>query len=121
MPFAKSMGINVTEATKERVLASMVVRPDLCTTGQILHGGAAMAFADALGGIAAFLNLAEESQMTTTIESKTNFLRAAPQGQTIFGETLPMHIGRRTSVWQTKISLENEKLVAIVTQTQMAL
>ena len=77
MPFSKLMGIQITEATKEKVSGSITVRPELCTTNNIMHGGAMMAFADTMGAIAASLNLPEGANGTTTIESKTNFLRAA--------------------------------------------
>ena len=121
MPFSKSMGIELREAAPERIAASMVVRADLCTIGGALHGGAAMAMADALGAIGAFLNLPEGAGGTTTIESKTNFLGAAPEGATLLAETTPVHRGKRTSVWTTKISREDGKPVAMVTQTQMVL
>ena len=96
----------------------MVVRDDLCTAGGILHGGAYMAFADALGAIGGVLNLAPGTR-TTTLESKTNFLRGAPVGSTVTGEATPLHIGRRSSVWQTRITNDEGKLMALVTQTQM--
>ncbi|MCG2841713.1 PaaI family thioesterase [Sandaracinobacter sp. RS1-74] len=121
MPFSKLMGVRVTEAGRERVLAELEVRADLCTAGGILHGGAIMAFADALGAIGGFLNLPEGAAGTTTIESKTNFLGAAPQGQTVTGEAVPVSVGRRLSVWQTHIRRADGKAVALVTQTQMVL
>ncbi|WP_333806929.1 PaaI family thioesterase [Phenylobacterium sp.] len=121
MPFAKLMGVQVEEATKERVRAHLVVREDLCTTGGILHGGAIMAFADALGAIGAFLTLPEGAKGTTTIESKTNFLGPAPQGKKVIGETTPVKVGRTLSVWQTRITLEGGRDVAVVTQTQLVL
>ncbi len=121
MPFAKLMGVTVTQSSKECVSGELLVRSDLCTAGGIMHGGAVMAFADALGAIGAFLNLPDGAKGTTTIESKTNFLGAAPEGSTVTAETTPVHIGRRTSVWQTKISRADGKAVAIITQTQMVL
>ncbi|MDX2211310.1 MAG: PaaI family thioesterase [Sphingopyxis sp.] len=121
MPFSKLMGVTVTQASKERVVGELTVRPDLCTSGDILHGGAIMAFADALGAIGAFLNLPEGSGGTTTIESKTNFLGAARQGETVTAEAMPVQIGKRLSVWQTRISRADGKAVALVTQTQMVL
>lgn len=121
MPFAKLMGVNVTEATPERVTAELVVRDDLCTAGGILHGGAVMAFADSLGGIAGFLALPQGAAGTITIESKSNFLGAAKAGSTVHAETTPVHKGKRTSVWQTKITSAEGKAVALVIQTQMAL
>ena len=121
MPFSKSMGIELQEATPDRIAAAMVVREDLCTLGGALHGGAAMAMADALGAIGAFLNLPEGAAGTTTIESKTNFLGGAPAGARLLAETTPIHRGKRTSVWTTRISREDGKPVAQVTQTQMVL
>lgn len=121
MPFAKLMGVDVHEATAERIVGELSVRGELCTAGGILHGGAAMAFADSLGAIGAFLSLPEGAVGTTTIESKTNFLGAAKAGSTVRGETTPVHRGKRTSVWQTKITTADGKPVALVIQTQMAL
>ena len=119
-PFPRLMGVEVLEATKERVRGRLVVRADLCTSGHILHGGAIMSFADTLGAIGAFLNLPEGAG-TTTIESKTNFIGSAKEGTTVGAETTPIHVGRRTSVWTTRITREDGKLVAIVTQSQMVL
>jgi 1,4-dihydroxy-2-naphthoyl-CoA hydrolase len=121
MPFAKLMGINVVEASPDRIVGELVVRDDLCTAGGILHGGVAMAFADSLGAIGAFLSLPEGATGTTTIESKTNFLGAAKAGVSVRAETTPVHRGKRTSVWQTKITTPEGKPVALVIQTQMAL
>ncbi len=126
VPFAKTMGIKITEMTKERILGEMLVRPDICTAGNgrgtpSIHGGAVMTFADVLGAFGGFANLPEGSNGTTTSESKTNFLNAAPEGQMVYGESVPLKVGRRQSVWQTRISLENGTLVAVVTQTQIVL
>ena len=120
-PFAKLMGVVVTRADTETVEAEMTVRAELCTSGEVLHGGAMMAFADSLGGLATSLSLPEDATGTATIESKTNFLAAAPVGTLITGETTPVHRGRTTMVWQTRISAESGRLVAIVTQTQLVL
>ena len=121
MPFSKLMGVNITGATKDHIVGKLTVRPDLCTSGQIMHGGAIMAFADALGAIGAFMNLPEGSNGTTTIESKTNFLGAAPEGETVTGEATPVQIGKRLSVWQTRITRGDGRAVALVTQTQLVL
>jgi uncharacterized protein (TIGR00369 family) len=121
MPFARMIGIEIDEATKERIRGRLVVRDDLCTSGGILHGGAIMSFADSLGAIGAFMTLPEGAKGTTTIESKTNFLGAAPLGKTIIGETTPIKTGRTLSVWQTRITLEGGRDVALVTQTQLVL
>lgn len=126
VPFAKTMGIKVTEMTKEKVLGEMLVRPEICTAGNgrgtpSIHGGAVMTFADVLGAFGGFANLPEGSNGTTTSESKTNFLNAAPEGEIVFGEAVPLKVGIRQSVWQTRISLEDGTLVAVVTQTQIVL
>jgi uncharacterized protein (TIGR00369 family) len=118
--FPGVLGIELTEVSPERIVASMLVRPDLCTTGGVLHGGAIMAFADTLGAVATFANLPQGAR-TTTIESKTNFLGAAPAGTRVSGECTPFHRGRTTMVWQTLVKSEAGKLCAVVTQTQMVL
>lgn len=118
MPFARLMGVEVVSAAPDRVEGRLVVRDDLCTSGAILHGGAFMAFADSLGAIGGFLNLREGAR-TTTLESKTNFLGSAKAGTTVRGVATPIHIGRRSSVWQTRVEAEDGKLLALVLQTQM--
>ncbi|MBM3643145.1 MAG: PaaI family thioesterase [Alphaproteobacteria bacterium] len=120
LPFAELLGLKFTAAAPERLVAEMTVRPELCTRPDILHGGAIMAFADTLGAAATVVNL-EPGKGTTTIESKTNFVGPAPVGSTVVGETTPVHRGRRTMVWQTRITTREGKLVAVVTQTQMVL
>ena len=120
LPFAKLLGIEITDATPERVTAQLTVRDDLCTRPAVLHGGAIMAFADTLGAVATVLNLPEGAG-TTTIESKTNFLAPAPNGSTVRAECTPIHRGKRTMVWQTRISTSEGRLVAVVTQTQLVL
>lgn len=118
MPFANLMGVQILEREKDRVVGQLEVREDLCTAGGILHGGAFMAFADALGAIGGFLNLPAGAR-TTTLESKTNFLGSAKVGTTVTGAATPLHIGRRSSVWQTRITDKDGKLLALVLQTQM--
>jgi uncharacterized protein (TIGR00369 family) len=120
LPFADLLGIRYTTATTEKVTAEMTVRPDLCTNPAILHGGAIMAFADTLGAAATVLNL-RDGQGTTTLESKTNFLAPAAVNTKIIGETTPIHRGRRTMVWTTRITNEAGRPLAVVTQTQMVL
>jgi 1,4-dihydroxy-2-naphthoyl-CoA hydrolase len=120
LPFARLLGIEFLSASAERVTAEMLVRPELCTVNSTIHGGAIMAFADTLGAAGTVLNLPAGAG-TTTIESKTNFLAAAPVGAKLLGEALPVHRGRRTMVWQTRLTLENGRAVALVTQTQMVL
>ncbi len=118
MPFARLMGAEIVDATPERVEGRLVVREDLCTAGGILHGGAFMAFADSLGAVGGFLNMRDGAR-TTTLESKTNFLGSAKVGTTVRGIATPIHIGRRSSVWQTRVEAEDGKLLALVLQTQM--
>jgi 1,4-dihydroxy-2-naphthoyl-CoA hydrolase len=120
LPFATLLGIQFTAAAPELVRAELTVREDLCTRPAVLHGGAIMAFADTLGAAATMLNLGAGA-WTTTIESKTNFVAPAPLGSRIVGETTPVHRGRRTMVWQTRIMTEAGRLVAVVTQTQLVL
>ena len=120
MPFAALMGVAFVEASPEKVVASLEVREDLCTAGQIIHGGALMAFADTVGAAATILNLPDGAG-TTTLESKTNFLRGAAVGSTLTATATPVHRGRRTQVWQTRIETDDGKLVALITQTQMVL
>ena len=118
--FAGVLGVRFVEAAPERVVAEMTVREELCTTPGIMHGGAIMAFADTLGGSATSLNLPPGAG-TTTIESKTNFFAPARTGETIRGECVALHRGRRTMVWQTRVTSPEGKLLAMVTQTQMVL
>ena len=120
LPFAQLLGIRFVSASPERVVAEMIVREDLCTRPAVLHGGAMMALADTLGACATVLNL-REGAGTTTIESKTNFLAPAPVGSVVTAECLPLHRGKRTMVWQTRISSAEGRLIGIVTQTQMVL
>jgi uncharacterized protein (TIGR00369 family) len=120
LPFAELLGIEFVSATPERVTAALTVREELCTRPAILHGGAIMAFADTLGAAGAILNLPPGAG-TTTLESKTNFIAAAPAGSRVIGEATPVHRGRRTQVWTTRITTAEGRLVAVVTQTQMVL
>jgi 1,4-dihydroxy-2-naphthoyl-CoA hydrolase len=120
MPLAKLLGVEFVSAAPDKVVARLKVRDELCTIPAVLHGGAVMAFADSLGGAATMLNL-KEGAWTTTIESKTNFLAPAPAGTVVTGECTPVHRGKRTMVWQTRITTAEGKLVALVTQTQMVI
>ena len=121
MPLAGTLGVTIHEGSKDRVAGKLPVRPDICTAGHIVHGGAIMAFADCLGAVGAFLTLPAGAKGTTTIESKTNFLGAGPEGSVLVGEATPVRIGKRVSVWQTRITTEAGDDVALVTQTQMVL
>ena len=114
------MGVRLVELAPERVLAELEVRPDLCTAGGILHGGAYMAFADTLGAVGTVLNL-PEGKRTTTTDSSTKFIGAAPAGSVVVGESVALHRGRTTMVWQTSIRTAQGKLCAVVTQTQLVL
>ena len=118
--FPGLMGMRVTEAAPDRVVAEMPIRADLCTAGGILHGGAYMAFADTLGAIGTILNLAQ-GKRTTTTDSSTKFIAGARLGTTVTGECLALHRGRTTMVWQTSIRNADGKLCAVVTQTQLVL
>ena len=118
--FPGLMGIELVTVEPERVVARMAVRPDLCTTGGILHGGAVMALADTLGAVGTFVNLAKGAR-TTTVESSTKFLAAARAGTVVSAECTPFHRGRTTMVWQTMIRNEAGKLCAVVTQTQLVI
>jgi uncharacterized protein (TIGR00369 family) len=125
LPFAELMGIEFVAAAADRVIAEMTVRPDLCTRPAVLHGGAIMAFADTLGAAGTILNLPnfglDGGAGTTTVESKTNFIAAVPEGSRVIGEATPLHRGRRTQVWQTRVTTPEGRLVALVTQTQLVL
>lgn len=121
MPFAGLMGVSFVEAGRDRVVATLTVRPELCTLGHVLHGGAVMALADSVGAAATVVNLPGGAKGTTTIESKTNFVGPAKEGSTVTATAIPIHRGRRTQVWQTRIETEEGRLVAVVTQTQMVL
>ena len=118
--FPGLMGVTLTEASPERVVATLAVRPDLCTTGAILHGGAVMAFADTLGAVGTFLNLPQGAR-TTTVDSSTKFIGAATAGSIVTGTCTAFHRGRTTMVWQTEVRSDAGKLCAVVTQTQLVI
>ena len=118
--FPGLMGVRLVEAEAGRVVGELVVRPDLCTIGSILHGGAYMAFADTLGAVGTVLNLGE-GKRTTTTDSSTKFIGTAVVNTTVIGECVPLHRGRTTMVWQTTVKATNGKLCAVVTQTQLVL
>lgn len=119
-PFASLMGVKLVSAAPERVTAEMTVRDDLCTRPAVLHGGAIMAFADTLGAVGTVINLPQGAG-TTTLESKTNFIASAPVGAKVIGECVAIHRGKRTMVWQTRVTSEEGRLLAMITQTQMVL
>ena len=117
-PFADFMGMKITHVSPERVTAEMAVTEQLSNRNGVLHGGAIMALADNLGGTATIANLSDGAS-TATIESKTNFFAGIPLGDTAHADCTPLHRGRTTMVWQTKITRNDGKLAAIVTQTQI--
>jgi 1,4-dihydroxy-2-naphthoyl-CoA hydrolase len=116
--FPGLMGVRLTSVAPDRITAEMAVRADLCTSGGILHGGAYMAFADTLGAVGTVVNLGA-GQRTTTTDSSTKFIAGAKLGTTVTGESIALHRGRTTNVWQTMIRNDQGKLCAVVTQTQL--
>ncbi|HUZ33627.1 MAG TPA: PaaI family thioesterase [Xanthobacteraceae bacterium] len=119
-PFADYLGIKLTHISKEKVTGELAVRPELATMPDIIHGGAIMSFADNIGAGATVANLPPGAS-TTTIESKTNFFAAIPVGDIARAECTPLHRGRTTMVWQTRITRNDGRLCAMVTQTQLVL
>jgi len=119
-PFAEFMGMKITHVSKDKVEAELVVREELNNRFGVLHGGAVMALADNLGGTATFANL-RDGERTATIESKTNFFAPIPVGDTARAECTPLHRGRTTMVWQTRITRNDGRLCALVTQTQIVI
>ena len=118
--FPGLMGVRLTDVEDQRVVGEMTVRKDLCTPGDILHGGAYMAFADTLGAVGTVINL-PAGKRTTTTDSSTKFIAGAKLGTTVTGTCVALHRGRSTMVWQTTITNEQGKLCAVVTQTQLVL
>jgi uncharacterized protein (TIGR00369 family) len=119
-PFAHTLGITIKHQSLDRIEAELLVRPELGNRNGNMHGGAVMSFADDLGGAATIANL-PEGATTATIESKTNFFAAIPVGDTAKAECTPLHRGRTTMVWQTRITRSDGRLAAIVTQTQLVI
>jgi uncharacterized protein (TIGR00369 family) len=113
------LGIRFVEAAPERVVAELTYREDLTTIGGALHGGTLMALADTVGAAATVLNL-PPGATTTTLESKTNFFAAA-RGGTVRAESTPLHRGKRTMVWQTRVTDGTGRLLTLTVQTQMVL
>lgn len=118
--FPGLMGVRLTELAPERVRAEMLVRPDLCTAGGILHGGAYMAFADTLGAVGTVINMPADARTTTT-DSSTKFIAGARLGSVVSADCIALHRGRTTMVWQTSIHSADGKLCAVVTQTQLVM
>jgi 1,4-dihydroxy-2-naphthoyl-CoA hydrolase len=119
-PFAELMGMKITQVSRDKVMAELFVRDELENRMGVLHGGAIMGFADNLGGTATMANLPPGAR-TATIESKTNFFAPIPIGDTAHAECTPLHRGRTTMVWQTRITRNDGRLCAIVTQTQIVM
>jgi 1,4-dihydroxy-2-naphthoyl-CoA hydrolase len=117
MPFAAVLGVEMLDATPDQVRARVAWEPSRCTAGGVLHGGVLMGLADSAGALCAFLNLPEGSAGTTTIESKTNFLRALREGH-VEAVARPLHAGRTTIVVDTELRDAAGRLVARTTQTQ---
>ncbi|MBA1146619.1 PaaI family thioesterase [Ectothiorhodospiraceae bacterium WFHF3C12] len=118
--FPGLMGIDIEDATPDRVTARLRVRPALCTAGDILHGGALMALADTLGAVGTLLNM-PQGKRTTTTDSSTKFMAPAPLETTVAAECRPLHLGRTTMVWQTEVRTDSGRLCAVITQTQLVL
>lgn len=116
--FARLLGFRLVGITQDELVAEVAVTDELANRNGVMHGGAIMAMADNLGGTATMINL-PPGKTTTTVESKTNFLRPIRVGDTATGRSIPLHRGRTTMVWQTTITRGDGKVAAIVTQTQM--
>jgi 1,4-dihydroxy-2-naphthoyl-CoA hydrolase len=119
MPFAAILGIEAVTATPERVTGRVRWEESRCTSLGVLHGGVLMALADSIGAYCAVLNLPEGAG-TSTIESKTNFLRAVRSGH-VEARARPLHVGRTTIVIDTELYDDQDRLVGRVTQTQAVL
>ena len=115
----KHLGIRSVETEKDRIVAELDIRPELLTTGGALHGGTLMAFADTIGAAGTVVNL-NPDQRTATLESKTNFFAAAFKG-VVRAEATPLHKGKRTHVWQTRVTDDAGKLLSLTIQTQVIL
>ena len=121
VPFSAHLGFEIREMGRDRVVVHALIKPEYCTAGGTAHGGFLMALADFTGACGAFQVLPEGARTTTTIESKTNMMAAIPAGTTLIATATPLHVGRRTSVWVTRVETPDGKLASVTTQTQMAL
>ena len=113
------LGIEFLEVTPDRVVARLKVTESLMTVGGTVHGGTLMAFADTIGAAGTAASL-QEGQRTATLESKTNFIASCRSGY-VRAEATPIHKGKRTHVWETRITDESGKLLSVTTQTQIVL
>jgi len=120
MPLTRTFGITIVAYAADGVRARLAWDASLCTAGGVLHGGALMALADSTGGACAFLNLPAGSAGTTTIESKTNFIRAVRDGY-VESHSRPLHTGKTVIVVETDLRDDRDRLVARVTQSQLVL
>jgi 1,4-dihydroxy-2-naphthoyl-CoA hydrolase len=120
MPLAATLGLEMVTNSPDQVVARLAWSPSLCTTGEIMHGGAIMALADSTGGLCAFNNLPEGAMGTSTIESKTNFLRAV-RADYVEAVSKPLHVGRTVIVIETDVRRPDGSLAARVTQSQAVL
>ncbi len=116
--FSDSLGIRPIAANSDEVLADMPATAALANRNGVLHGGAILGLADHAGGTVAVISLSP-GMATTTIESKTNFLRPIRIGDTAHARCIALHKGRSTMILQTTITRDDGKIAAIVTQTQM--
>jgi 1,4-dihydroxy-2-naphthoyl-CoA hydrolase len=114
---AKHLGMRFVEVSPDRVVAELDVREEVCTLGGAIHGGTLMALADTVGAIGTLASGCK----TATAESKTNFFAAAMKGSKVRAESTALHKGKRTHVWQTRVTREDGKLVSLTIQTQMIL
>jgi len=121
VPFAAHLNLEIKRLSREAVVVHATIRPEFCTSGGTAHGGFLMALADFTGAVGAFQALPEGAKTTTTIESKTNMMGAIPVGSTLIATATPLHVGRRTSVWVTRVESAEGKLASVTTQTQMVL
>lgn len=115
----RALGVRVVSLTRRKVVAEMAITSMHLNQNGRVNGGAIMAFADVLGAVGAVAHR-PPGYRGGTIESKTNFF-AAGQGPLLSAVSIPLHVGRTTSVWQTCIKNSNGSLVAVVTQTQIQL
>lgn len=121
VPFANHLGFEVTTLTRDLVVVEVDLKPEYCTAGGTAHGGFLMTLADFAGAAGGWLVLPDGAKGTTTSDSKTNMLGAAPAGTRLLARSTPVHVGRRTSVWQTRVETPVGKLISLTIQTQMVL
>src|SRR5258708_30569346 len=120
---ARHLGMRFIEATPERVVGELEIREELCTLGGAIHGGTLMALADTAGAVGTLSFLEKNpaaGKGTATLESKTNFFAAARSGK-VRAESTPLHKGKRTHVWQTRVTDEAGKRLSLTFQSHMIL